>query len=393
MNVSEIFKLAQHFERLASIKSNMAKRIFFGLLSHLAPNESAMIHLTKGVVDYNALRQLVSGAKELLKYGIKACVEENEHNERDTKEEFARIRSLYETNQYSECLKALAASFKKDIPGSGFGDVLWAKIAETLLQINESLIAAQNARKDGDWDKEVDSLKDMSIFMNVLDGLAHNSGMFMDKVLDIEDIENPRDWDEEDLDKEVERALEHKRQVKRLMDLKELRDPHQTLQELLPILEKETDAPLTMKDWVQRARRNVPRTDPAEIEQKLKRIRKKKELMARLNKHHLDQSKSKLSSWLAIPDNKAADQLDRNITVVSELGRVIKDITHTYNDLLTEEQRKMLYTFYVNISKYTSVVLRDMISNYKYYDLRKVLQYSLYIVSYLLGIPETITAD
>ena len=66
---SKILEKAKFYELLsqADIKSDMAKRIMFSILPHVA--DKTQIHMTGGVVDYNALAYAVSGRKDIIKYG------------------------------------------------------------------------------------------------------------------------------------------------------------------------------------------------------------------------------------------------------------------------------------------------------------------------------------
>jgi hypothetical protein len=170
-----------------------------------------------------------------------------------------------------------------------FGGSQWLAITKTLLHIQIQLEKAEQKRKEGDHEAYYTELMEMTSHINVLDGLTHNTGGLMDKLLDLEhEKQYPdyyRDRSVEDSD-ETERMMEDKRKsfeaFRRLMDSKELENHEDVLQEIMPILEK-TDAPLTMKDWIGRARRINYTGDVEKREKELRAISRKKEMLGELS--------------------------------------------------------------------------------------------------------------
>jgi hypothetical protein len=315
-----IYRYASYFYEItkkASIRGNMAKRILFSLLSHLVPaGETARIAHTRGAVDYNALKQMVPGAKELLEYGTRVAVDE------------AQLLGFPETipTVSYDLFDKLIEFFNGPGQSSFMGGKNWARITSTLKSIKEHLDAAMVAKDNPDTAEEyINQLMQMTAYVNVLDGLAHNSGSFIDKVIDFEnsDVQN--------------RAIRNNEKVpdspdydnlKRLMDAKELSDPDDVLQEILPTLEHESDAPLTMKDWISRARRRKSEYQGSveEREDKLKKIRLKKQLIQSLSSQGIPEIKAKMESWKLLPDNRLLEKIIDNKDIFLSLNYIAQSM-------------------------------------------------------------------
>lgn len=334
MNVNDILKMAHRFEqqvKKASLKGNMAKRILFSLLSHLVPiNESARIALTKGVVDYNALKQMIPGAKELIEYGVAAAIDEASYSRDDQAKK--HVEDLYKAGDIKNALIAMIDLFNNsDKWELSYGGSNWAKIAKTLLTIKEYLDAAEQAKKENNVEEQMNNLMQMTSYVNVLDGLAHNTGSIMDKMLSFEmkktREKNMEDWKAEALrnpkfqppsdyyESESNRDAEMAKLV-RMMDSKELTDPDDILQEILPTIESESDAPLTMKDWVEKARKrrrnNISEDEYYLKEERLKKIREKKYLQQQLDHYTIHDIKAFLQKLSMMPDNRVVEEIIKN---------------------------------------------------------------------------------
>lgn len=322
MDANKILQASNFFLRMvkrASVRGNMAKRIMFSLLSHLVPEgEQSRVYYTRGAIDIKALRQLIPGAKELIEYGIMACLEEiTWHTDSQVVEKMKNIAAVGE-DRYT--LKSLILFFSRnDWSADFFGGENWKKIAKTLLDIKIHLDNALEARKTNDLDREVDELMNMSSYLNVLDGLAHNTGSIMEKIVSIE--KNKSNYDDEKYKKELE-------SVERLMDVKELKDPDDVIQEIIPTLDTETDAPLTMKDWVGAARRKYKNYSGSHEEREniLKKIRLKKQLIQILNDRDLPKIIAKLDQWKNLPDNKLVQKLSENKVLFFDIRAIIRFI-------------------------------------------------------------------
>lgn len=302
-------------EKQADLKGNMAKRIMFSLLSHLVPaGQTSQIPLTNGMIDLKALKAMIPGAKELIKYGTTACLHEilaepgaslkvtkiDKHNY------FDKANKQFQGGNVIEALNTIIECFTTQEWETNYGGKTWAQIAEAIKNVAKSLKQAEGFKKNREWELEAKSLMEMVAYMNVLDGLAHNTGSIMDKMVSLEEAEiNP------DSDAINHREYETINRVKTLMDAKELSDPDEVLQEILPDLEQ-TDALLTMKDWMHAARRKKHEYsgDHNLRSEKLELISLKKDLQRIVASHDLFDLRKKLTQISNMPDNKINDYIN-----------------------------------------------------------------------------------
>ncbi len=307
--MKHILILAEQFlalTKLADLKANMAKRIMFSLLSHLVPQgQEAQIHATKGMVDYKALKQMIPGAKELIEYGTAACIDEAENTPDD--EALEQILTLHSEDPRASLPILISLFNDPELWPEMYGGKPWAKICETILNIQTHLDKAEYAKSNRDYDQEIQELMTMTSYVNVLDGLAHNTGSIMDKMLRHE--EDRRYPDDHKTDK-AGRRRKTIDEVNKLMDIKELQDPDDVLAELYPYLEK-SDAALTLKDWMSKARqRRHEFNNRKDIREKeLNKIRNKKEIIQSFHNNQISQTKDFLIQMAQWPDSKIMSNL------------------------------------------------------------------------------------
>lgn len=349
---SKILKAAELFEQTikeASIRGNMAKRIMFSLLSHLTPiGESSRSYYTHGAIDVKALRQLIPGAKEILEYGIMACIEEiSWHSDIDSVKKLKNISSLGE-QKYT--LKALILFFNRNDWQQSYGGENWKKIAETLLDIKIHLDNGLEARNNYELDREIKELMSLSSYLNILDGLMHNTGSIMDKMINIESNM---------LNKEPDLEGKDFRAIRRLMDVKELKDPDDVLQEIMPILEKETDTPLTMKDWIHAARRRKHdyKGSAEDRQKKLDKIRVKKDMMSVFPPKDFARLKERIQNLSRTAENKIPQKVTEE-----PIRSLILNFQYLINTLLESPEISSEIMGKINIQSQCFDVLNDYIS-------------------------------
>lgn len=376
-DIRNITNMADRFYQLtrnASVRGNMAKRIMFSLLQHLVPQgESARVALTHGVVDDKALRQMIPGAKELLEYGTAAAIEEARHYdmkvEVDRREEsfsppdnteYQKLLSIYNSGNIHNTLVGLCNLFAKPDWVPGYGGEKWLEIAKTLLNIDNSILAAEVAKKSYDWEGSSKHLMKMTMYVNILDGLAHNTGDIMQKILDHEsqktylhpegsknNLDGSLDKEDHEHHKqylEKRQIFEEYRKALKLMDAKELSDPDDVLQEIMPTLENESDAALTMKDWMTPARQRYQTYQGNEIE------REKKMQLIRLKKHYLididdlkDDAK-KIRSWSMLTDSKLKETIIKNRSFIDAVVKKFNSFELRLKKFMTQTEFNKLRT-------------------------------------------------
>jgi hypothetical protein len=222
----------------ASIRSDLAKRIMHSVLPHVA--DPAQVASTKGVVDYKSLAAAAEGRHDIIKYGTKACIGELQHFISETNPNESDPRPSLEAMDYfnigdysnaiSICVNCFGDPHRWEV---NYGGKAWEKIARTiqnLIELDKQLIKLKKNRFDPNFtDNEVEILNNIVIYLNVFDGLVHNTGSIMGKVV----REEVKDFNlkENLVDPQVEEAA-----VTRLMHSKELDNPVHVYKEVENIL-------------------------------------------------------------------------------------------------------------------------------------------------------------
>lgn len=143
-NVLKLIKLCSLFSE-ATLETDMAKRIMLSIIPHVMTKDENYQY--KGA-DYKALRAAVHGARDLIKYGSKACVVEMSHygnnggNSSKEQDQIYKAKqkagTLWNANDYKSCLKLCTTSFNDvDHWAAAYGGHKWGKISHTLYQMIE----------------------------------------------------------------------------------------------------------------------------------------------------------------------------------------------------------------------------------------------------------------
>lgn len=331
INVDKISTLC-NFYKQATIETDMAKRIMLSVIPSLM-SKTEMHH--SGGFDYKALKSAAAGAKDLIKYGAKACVGEMEFfgeglgenyssilhgyvkdiKEEDipkvmeirkkfnsiekTKEEAKR---LVRDGKYKECLQLCVKSFNDtDYWQSSYGGIAWGKIADTLLKMEEKrellrLIKEESVNqpdpKTDYLQMEVETLKEIIVLMNVFDGLAHNTGSIMPKVVseEVKDLNKGSSsyggGDDDDYYNTQIDETKYQNKIKRLMDVKEIDNPFTVYKEVQKVIEQPENKHM-FGDWSTKIV-NHPEFASAkslkEMQNELRIIKLRKELKEYLSK-------------------------------------------------------------------------------------------------------------
>ncbi len=251
-------------------------------------------------LDIKALRSAVKGAEALIENGAKTCVGELRHYPDRAYEDDEPTSDLnYAVQQgknaiyngdwqlaLSICRSAFANTRKWK---THYGGEAWKKIAQVLLDIDQAYNDVKEARAARDWDKEIDEMKKCVVLMNVFDGLAHNTGSVMPKLLMEEMGYSSHDTSEyEEEHGRSERAprpaisgvelSEYKGRVERLMDAKELKSPLAVYKEIEPIIDSSSYRYM-FKDWIHKLRQHPEYRKPGAGPEQMRRIRVKKKLL------------------------------------------------------------------------------------------------------------------
>ena len=232
-------KLVNNILKEATIRSDMAKRIMYSILpSTVDPSQVVM---SGGVVDYKALDAAVEGAADIIAFGTLSVADElryyREYNpvltelRSDFRDKFKQNRvgknkfnASSNINPEYEKLLSLAIPAFADTKNwdDKYGGFAWEKTAKCLLQIYRLYYNLQILQKEqlekynpDNLDKITNIKKQLVMQMNIFDGLSHNSGTILERIVYNEDDflsrQEPEIPEESELSK-----------IRRMMDSKEL---------------------------------------------------------------------------------------------------------------------------------------------------------------------------
>lgn len=367
MNEIEYF----HLLATAAIKTNLAKRIMFSLLPKLLESGAQVqSYHTGGAIDYKTLKQMLPIAKELLHYSLQAA-EDEATKWYQPNDDQPDAESLLTGKSDPEKLQILSRLFRHtDNWADQFGGEAWGKITDILIKVQHHISEAEkNARNYDEPEKFYQELMQVVAYMNVIDGLAHNTGSIMDKLITLESIENPELYGGE-IPTDIS-------DIERMMDAKELNNEQDVLAEIYPTLEQ-SDAPLVMKDWMSKARQQRHEFNTPEAikrrETQLQAIRNKK-----IRTEELETRKKNLhfKDWLSIinqSDNRILDFVISQ-TFIADLKSLLRFASMSFlgNIPQSVEVRTNMRDIESSLRS-----LKDNGNNY--YDARKVLSKSIELI-------------
>lgn len=297
MKFVQLMKMASTFEKQASLETDMAKRIMLSVIPALVtPGHLA---LSGGTPDEHVLTLATEGARDVIHYGTKSCVEEMSHyGNGDPGGEYGKITER--TNQASNAFRIqdYEASIQACIDGfadypawaSSYGGAKWEKIGRTILKLIELREAVEqesalDAATAPDKHQKVYQLKqEIVTYLNVFDGLVHNNGSIFEKMVRHELNDEKKAHERSASDEEFTDTFGKRLQrVKYMMDLKELNNPLDVYRGIEHTLESGGHKPL-LKDWLTKARNHPDYRNSNEeaVRQELAKVKIKKTLIGHM---------------------------------------------------------------------------------------------------------------
>jgi hypothetical protein len=349
LSIKDIENQAAVFYKKASIESDMAKRIMVSIIPALRGKGEY------GGFDPVALRSAAAGAKELVKYGAEACYEELKYLP-DQQVNYDKAQKLLdEANRYRRqgdshnLLQTCKDGFLMEGWSSAYGGKAWARIADTLIQIDDKYQEINSPEVKRDPELSMEKMKEIIVLMNVFDGLAHNTGNVMPKVLDNERKGKNISYEEDP---------EYSSRVLRMMDAKELDDPFTVYKEIEHVI-NETPYRLIFKDWISKIRQHPDyrRYEGQEaISRRITLIKSRKELMRNIVKleDRMDKFGKGYRRLLAVKVPSGVSEMG--------LGEVVRQ--HP----LQAAKKQALKDFYKSENGLTSVLdyLKEAVENVEY---------------------------
>jgi hypothetical protein len=186
---NKILKLAKLYEqhlkltKRASIASDLALRIMHSLVpkatEHPMEAQLAQTHLTQ--------KHLIDVAERYMERAAKIIKEEMVHSPNPSA--YKRINIAFNAKNYLAVARIGAQEFSNDNWEDLFGGQRWKQFSEQLANLGFAIKKFKNSNK-----KEKSEAAGMiSVYMNVLDGLTHNTGSFLDKMITNESQEEAED--------------------------------------------------------------------------------------------------------------------------------------------------------------------------------------------------------
>lgn len=311
---SSILNLIKTFSKYSTLRSEMADRIMYSTIPHFNPERAKL-------TDIPAMERAVNGAKKLIRYGTLVCVDElryyDKESEMPTITDIPKIVDKNSIERFIDILNTsenLFGDYKNW--GSAYGGKSWEKIARSTKDL---AIAYGKYLNENDYNQKIELGKMVIVYMNALDGLAHNTGSLYDKLVSKELI---NDLGATDGYREKGREC-HK--IKNLMNVKELKNPQDVVEEV----EKELELPIIFKDYLSVARQQKLK-NPSDI------------MPADQRKLHLNAINDKKQV------KKYVDFMTGKIVKVKELAQ--EQINTNYYYAISDMAKDMIYYIY-NIAK------------------------------------------
>ena len=271
-SISKLCWQASHYHMLcqADLRTDMAKRIMYSILPSVAPQ--SQVHMTGGVVDMSALKMAIEGRKDIIKYGTQACLDELQHGSGIVETYNEQAVSAFSAKRYAEVLDLCMRGFTEKGWVPGYGGEAWYNIAKTIKQIDTLDKNLQMVRAYHDPSRlnhEIQIMQQLVIAMNVFDGLTHNTGGVINKLINLEAEERGEPTT-------GPKSFERESELQRVMDAKEIQDPISVFKEIEPILQESGDIH-RFKDWISKIKSQptYQQRDPNLVKEKsLIRLRK-----------------------------------------------------------------------------------------------------------------------
>jgi len=267
-----------NFRKKATLEQDMAKRIMLSVLPAVS-NQSELMAM-KGFPDIKALRYAVSGVDKLIESGVNVCVDELHHYKRESAD--VPVKHLISQGQIKQALETAISIFSDSAGWEGlYGGPAWTNIAKTLLKLqisNENLKQIKLEQKKPNPDpslleREFNIMTDIVTNMNVFDGMVHNTGNVLDKMIQLEYNYNENESNSEELD-------QRRMITEKMMDSKELQNSIDVYNVIKPTIESIPGSNVMYKDWLTKIRNHPDyNKDKSKIEEELKIISKRKHVI------------------------------------------------------------------------------------------------------------------
>lgn len=168
MNIDRLLKYATlyYLYSFADLRSNMVLRILHSLIPQIVHLEDPQM------IQEHLATQLIPGAREVIAYGTQAVAAEYEtihaNNETEVKAALAQPDPINGLRMAVDGFRTNAAI--------GYGGEPWAKFAEALLNLKNQIDIVERTGSPA-------HAQQLTAYLNQIDGMMHNTGDFMEKMV------------------------------------------------------------------------------------------------------------------------------------------------------------------------------------------------------------------
>lgn len=330
----------------ADLKHDMVKRVMYSLIQATAP---VYIGGTSpdGVWDYKAQDYAIEGVGDIVKYGTAICVDEMRNLPTMTRNDsdlsvYINAKKLLDSKDYENCLDILIEGFKSPKWGKGgYGGKPWVTITETIKKLNylnnefkrnsEDMKKKQSEQdRDKMLDADTELKKQILIYLNVFDGLSHNSGSVLEKLIE-----------KEHLDKYPKLPYgQTLKDITRIMDSKNLKDPKNTFK----IVKDHIETPIQYKEWMNRLdkKHSDSEKDELDLEMVLIRLSRDSSLISKIEELNIHEGQR--TDLLFLKDLKKFNEMKQGKKYDIYQGEA-SDLIAKYNDILEFNQVELRHIY------------------------------------------------
>jgi hypothetical protein len=253
-------------KKLADLRGNMALRIMHGLTPSIMEDKPSAYSEASRLA-----YTLISGAREIVYFGTRAVVRELRYCESNQiLEQLSRIAP----KDIDKILEfAVSAFANKKYWSDLFGGQGWSDFAKLLLTISQSLKQYSLAEN---YETKNKIANEISAYLNVADGMMHNTGSFIDKMIQDETRQH-------NVSPNYTKQLE---EATTLLNAKQLSNPEDILYIIEPYIRNTPEA-YEFKELIAayRSKGNIP--DLNRIKRELDEINKHKQILRKYKEEWL----------------------------------------------------------------------------------------------------------
>jgi hypothetical protein len=273
----KIYKLSIFFktemEKRSDIASDLATRIMHSLVpTGRHPDED------KQKMTFLVATHLIGVAERYLDSAIKIILDELKYS---NNQKIAAIgNSKYPKEQYLNILNLSIKSFMDPTQWEiRFGGKKWAAFSERVIDLYHAINKFKKAKQENNSKVMNEQSGLISAYLNILDGMSHNSDSFLNRIINQELAEETEGNYNDDV---YELANKKEQEIIDLMDIKELRNKHDVINHIKNKIYNNPESYL-YREHLRDIYNPKERSSPENVKQEMEIIRQKKQTINFVN--------------------------------------------------------------------------------------------------------------